>query len=537
MTQQETSMLLRLLLLIGLLPIDRLAAADGGLSAAGSQIFRNENLLFYVPESEDRFAWVVASGDFNGDGAADLATGAPGDDGLFGFQIPDCGAVVVRYGIREAGLAPGLATTFLNQIVGGSPDPAEEGDAFGSALAACDFNGDGFDDLAVGVPMEDSVSEAVDSGAVDVYFGSRNGLRATAKLHLDQSTRGIPGDPESRDLFGFSLACGDLDRDSLDDLAIGIAGESIGSAGFAAGSLLVVYGGPDGLDLLRVTSLNQESAGVEGAGEVFDRFASSLAVGDFDDDNFADLAVGVVGEDNPYDDTWGRGAVQVFFGSIHGIDASRDLLFTEDDFGGDAEEGDRLGWALAAGDFDGDAFDDLAIGAPFKSGGIGAVVHGGHVIVLPGAVGGFEIAGAQFWSEDDFPGTAIVESGDFFGFALAAGDFDADGRDDLAIGAPGQDDESHLFDDDGEVIVIMGSNGGLSPSRHLAIREGQGGFPGRDRYYYRAVGRALASGDFDGDGVDDLAIGVPLEDYYGGMNWRTDVGAELVTYGSRADPE
>jgi hypothetical protein len=536
MTQRMTLSLLRLLILIGLLPIDRLSAADGGLSAEGSQYFRNENLLFYGPDAGDNFAWVVASGDFNGDGAADLATGMPGDNGLLGFEIADCGAVVVRYGIPGTGLAGGLATTFLNQIVGGSPDPAEVDDRFGSALAACDLNGDGFDDLAVGAPMEDSASGATNSGAVDIYLGSRSGLPAAAKLHLDQSTRGIPGDPELFDLFGFSLACGDLDRDGFDDLAIGIAGESIEDQAYDAGSLLVVFGGPGGLDLLRVTSLNQESDGVEGAGEDYDRFGGSLAVGDFDDDNFADLAVGVVGEDNPGGDGRGRGAVQVFFGSIDGIDVSRDLLYTEDDFGGDPEEGDRLGWALAAGDFDGDAFDDLAIGVPFKDGGIGNIVDGGHVIVLPGAVGGFDLQQVQFWSEDSFPGTAIVESGDQFGFALAAGDFDDDGHDDLAIGAPGQDDELLELFDDGEVIVVMGSKRGLAPERHLAIREGQGGFPGRERFYLRAVGRALASGDFDGNGVGDLAIGVPLEDIFF-PEWSENAGAELVAYGSRADPE
>jgi FG-GAP repeat len=121
-----------------------------GLSTVHAQSFGNENLLgFYTPQAEDFFAMSLATGDFNGDGADDLATGVPFDDGLADSPIVDSGSVIVRYGISGAGLATSLAGTVLRQTP--AVNPAEEGDNFGYALASCDFNGDGFDDLAVGI--------------------------------------------------------------------------------------------------------------------------------------------------------------------------------------------------------------------------------------------------------------------------------------------------------------------------------------------------------------------------------------------------
>ena len=81
-----------------------------GISTVRSQAFQNENLILYAPATLDQFGAALAAGDFNGDGADDLATGIPGDDGQVGFEKADMGIVVVRYGIPGSGLAPGLAS-------------------------------------------------------------------------------------------------------------------------------------------------------------------------------------------------------------------------------------------------------------------------------------------------------------------------------------------------------------------------------------------------------------------------------------------
>ena len=141
-------------------------------------------------EPNDLFGNALASGDFNGDSYSDLAVGAPGQiayEGEFLFNDSrDCaGAVIVIYGS-----ASGLSTTAIeeqfwsqaNSDVEGTAEGNEgaECDNFGRPLAAGDFNNDGEDDLAVGVPLEDLAdindNVLIDAGAINVIYGSSGGL-------------------------------------------------------------------------------------------------------------------------------------------------------------------------------------------------------------------------------------------------------------------------------------------------------------------------------------------------------------------------
>src|SRR6187402_1470639 len=143
-----------------LLPLAATAAESAvGLSPVAAQGFANEDLLFFVPADYDRFGWSTAAGDFNADGAMDLATGVPYDDGLIGSGLTYVGLVVVRWGVPGGRLDTGLADTVLSQFAAGSLGDPETNDRFGASLAVGDFNGDGYDDLAVGVP-NDSVPHA-----------------------------------------------------------------------------------------------------------------------------------------------------------------------------------------------------------------------------------------------------------------------------------------------------------------------------------------------------------------------------------------
>src|SRR5262245_423460 len=72
-------------------------------------------------------------------------------------------------------------------------------------LNACDFNGDGWDDLAVGIPTRD-VGGAVDAGAVRVLYGSETGLTSTGSVLLHQNSPGILDQAEAGDHFGANLA-------------------------------------------------------------------------------------------------------------------------------------------------------------------------------------------------------------------------------------------------------------------------------------------------------------------------------------------
>lgn len=497
-----------------------------GLSSVRSALFHNEDLFFYGPEAGDHFAGALATGDFNGDGAEDLATGIPDDDGLIGAPIGNIGAVVIRYGTPR-GLDTGIASTVLNQLAGGSPDAAEGGERLGYALASCDFNGDAFDDLAIGAPFDDAGANGESAGAVQVHYGGPGGIGLVAQQFLTQSTQGIPGEVDGLDAFGAALACGDFDADGFDDLAIGVPEEDDEHTldiTRRVGTVVIVLGSPTGLDPAQSGSFDQDTTGMAGSSDTEDYFGTALAVGDFDGDGHDDLAIGVPGEDNSgIFENNGKGAVHVLFGGDSGIGIGGNVLFMESNLGGTPELGDHFGAALAAGDFDGDGNDDLAIGVPGED--LGGLVDCGNVGEVFGSASGLDFARSQGWDEDRIFAAGYTETDDRFGQALAAGDFDRDGFIDLAIGHPGED---YWGTNDGAVSVLVGSPGfGLTGSRDLQFGEGFAGYPGDANQHDRDFGFALAVGDFDGNGHADLAVGAPWQN-----GTAVDEGAEMVVYGA-----
>ena len=244
---------------------------------------------------------------------------------------------------------------------------------------------------------------------------------------------------------------------------------------------------------------------------------------DFDNDGFADLAVGAPGEGIGSSNN--AGAVSVLYGSGDGLTGTGSQLFTQNTpgVGGNAETDDNFGSTLAAGDFDNDNADDLAIGAPFESLAGNAVA--GAVNVFYGSASGLTGSGSQLFTQDT-PGVGgNAEGGDFFGLALAAGDFDNDNADDLAIGAPFESLGSNAVA--GAVNVLYGSAGGLTGSGSQLFTQDTPGVGG-DAERLDEFGRTLAAGDFNNDGADDLAIGVPSE----AIGTIELAGAVNVLYGS-----
>src|SRR6266511_3923630 len=194
---------------------------------------------------------------------------------------------------------------------------------------------------------------------------------------------------------------------------------------------------------------------------------------DFDNDGFVDLAVGTPSED--VGTTVNAGAVTVLYGSAAGLTGAGSQQFTQDTPGivGAAETDDGFGEALATGDFNNNGVDDLAVGAPSED--VGAAVNGGSVNVLYGSAAGLSATGNQQFTEDTPGVVGVTEGGDHLGHLLASGDFNNDGRADLAVAVLFEDVGTIV--DAGAVTVLYGSASGLSGAGSQQLTEDTPGVP------------------------------------------------------------
>ncbi len=396
-------------------------------------------------------------------------------------------------------------TQFWHQGAPGIGVAPEADAAFGAALAAGDFNCDGRDDAAMAMPRDDLVG-AMDGGRVLVLYAAADGsgLSASGRQIWSQAGAAVAGDATAFENFGQSLASGDFDDDGCDDLAIAVPNDDIEDV-HAAGAVHVLYGSAAvGLQADNDDYWHQGANGVGSALEVNDHFGSALAVGDFDDDGFDDLAIGISSEDigSGADAVDNAGAIHVLFGGGSGLSTAGDVTFFRGSgLNGTPQTNEMLGDVLAAGDLNFViAGDELAVGIPSHD-LAGGLNDAGAVMLIS------DIDGALFnalYTQDspDVPG--VAEAGDSFGAALAAGDFDGDGLAELAVAATGEDLQGPDVSAVGSVNILDFDG----DTMHLWLQDDLG--PETSEAFDN-FGSALAAADFNGDGIDDLAIGVPGE--------------------------
>lgn len=457
-----------------------------GLSAAPSwahlSVIRQGRESAETPESLDLFGSTLCSGDFNGDGYEDLATGAPYET-LEQSSGSAHGVVVINWGS-----ALGLTHESAQLLI---PPTSQTGLLYGSAMTSADFDGDGFDDLVVGMPHADK-GAAVDAGAIVVYRGGTFGIVLNpVTYYTDQ----LAGSPETGDRFGFSMDAGDFDGDGHPDLIVGSPGEDSD-----AGAVFFVFGSGSGLTTSGAFGVKQSNFG--GTNVAGDLFGYSVAIGHFTglnplppSVNPNDVVVGAPGKDDP--SVFGAtniGSAFLFASTNSGPQTSLVTQYSPVtlNLAGMTEADRGFGRSLAVGDFLHGGYQELVIGRP------GSPTRSGECIVMSGSAFGLNFANLFSSSVFGIPAAA----GDGFATSLAAGDYDGDGFEELLAGSPGYSQPQTAVGR--AYLFVSTTESGLDPHSsygHLQLNT--------DFAAFDQIGSAVAFGRFDDSGRASLALGAP----------------------------
>jgi len=413
----------------------------------------------------------------------------------------------------------------ISATQGGFGGSITAGDAFGRDVENIgDLDGDGVNDLAVGALGDDD--GGTDTGAVYILFMDSDGT-VKSEQKISDTAGGFTGVLNSGDHFGTSVASlGDLDGTGSSVLAVGAIRDNSNT-----GAVHILFLNSDGT----VQSKTKIANGVTNFGSPLgngDFFGSAVAnMGDIDGDGVNDLAVGADLDDEPFD----SGAVYIIFLTSSGAVNSVQKLSSNSNAGVDGLflVQDQAGRSLAnMGDLDGAGSSVVALAVGVADGQGPQNSNRGAVQILfldsvGKAINIQEISSAA----GGFGGT--IDNGDQFQSVENIGDLNGDGVNDLAIGAPFDDDGGDaatcfggvlIFCNKGAVwILFLNSDGTVNGQQKISDTEG--GFTGvLDNF--DAFGFSVANlGDLDGDGVPDIAVGAPSDDDGG-----TDTGAVYILF-------
>ncbi len=300
-------------------------------------------------DNEDQFGQAIAPlGDLNGDGFLDIAVSAPEDDDGGANK----GAVWILF-LNADGTVQ--SEQKISEDSGEFDESLSTNNQFGHALANIgDLDSDGVTDLAVGVPYDDD--GGTDRGAVWILFLNSDGtVKSSQKISSSSGDLNITLSNE--DHFGSAVSeIGDLNGDGITDLAVGLSGRDQG--GTNRGAVWILFMQRDGT-VSSVTRIGQDQAGFSGALSNNDQFGEALSnIGDINSDGTDDLVVGAPQSND-------SGAFWILFLTPDGdVLSSSKISATDGNFSGGLDSDDQFGGSIALlGDLDGDAVDDLAVGA------------------------------------------------------------------------------------------------------------------------------------------------------------------------------
>ncbi|MCB9812496.1 FG-GAP repeat protein [Candidatus Nomurabacteria bacterium] len=417
-------------------------------STPGSRAATAADVILTGEGASNSYGGALFSGDLNNDGTDDLLVGAAG------------------YNSSQGRLY--FYTTNDRHMTGEGTD-----DTLGTSFATGDFNHDGNNDLAVGAP-----GYGANQGRAYLFYGGRKATTSAsgADVVLTGQTTG--------NYFARSLATGDFNNDGTDDLVVGARGHTSNT-----GRAYIFYGGEMAASL---TAGADEDVAISGEGAV-DYFSNSFAVGDYNADGRDDLIATAIG----YTSVSFTGRAYIFYGggSFPTAAADADVII------GGENAGDILGYSLTTGDFNADGTDDFVIGATGYSSGAGT---GRAYIFYGGALASTTASNANVILTGE-------DTSNNFGEELSSGDFNADGTDDLAVGA-----YSYNTSQGRAYIFYGGSMTSESASAADVILTGED--------TSNVFGASLTTGDFNADGTDDLAVGA--------YTYNTSQGRAYIFYGN-----
>lgn len=403
-----------------------------------------------------------------------------------------------------------------------------------ATAGSSDLNGDGFADLAVGVPSEDLEARA-DVGVVEIHEGSSQGLATGSSWSWLQDSEAHVA--EGGDRFGSALALGDYNGDGVGDLAAGAPYEDDGPSARDAGSVYVLLGAPAPSNrLVQRLGGSPADAGEVPAGALF---GSALVAGDFNADGWDDLAVGA--PEQRVRGHVGAGSVLLFHGSAVGLPETPSGRIDAATSGvpGRVRSESSFGATLAVTKPAGEVGSSLVIGAPFHPGRRGDAV--GAVFVIPTANSGLSIESTTRTTYEEIESRFEDES-PLFGEAITAVDMTAGPRVELVVGAPGR--PSRGKDNAGAIYVFSFSpSGRISLLRRVTqASEGVPGKPHKHEYWGSSLASepagepkpSLAVGGYDTVGGRSLAGGVTI--LHGGQSRRARRAAGFFTPASEAFP-
>jgi hypothetical protein len=306
----------------------------------------------------DWFGFSLAAGDITGDGRDELAIGIPLKE-INGRQ--DAGAVVVLKGTAN-GVSSG-GTRWLSQATTGVPGAASTNDKFGWGLAIGRIDKNRYQELVVGAIGERPDTNSMGSGTITQFWGGAGGVSLAKVTAIAGGRLSVTINRPNMYLWevGADLAIGDTTGDGYGEIVAGVSGAQAGANGnIYGGAVVTIPGRATGLSATGAIAITQESTGVAGGTEDYDRFGDRIAVGDVTLDGRADVLVGVPGENAE------AGSVVLLRGSAKGLTGAGSRVISQSSPGvpGSAERGDRFGAELVLLNLNGSGGLDALVSSP-----------------------------------------------------------------------------------------------------------------------------------------------------------------------------